>query len=514
MTFFDIAKGDPDRAAVIDSSGRVSSFAELAGRVHQITRGLRRLGLSAGSRVAAVVGNEQAYLELALATGQAGMYFTPINRRSSIEEIAYVVADLGAEIVVADSAVARECTSMLESHDVSVENRFSIGAVEAWSDYQNLGAGEADSEPQDRAAGALLLYTSGTSGRPKAVHRPLLEEPPRLSPTAIDHYSRMGIDPGPGVHLVACPLYHAAPGNFSLGTLNLGQTQVLMDRFDAERTLRLIERYAVTTTHLVPTMFHRMLRLAADVRAGYNLASLRSVVHGAAPCPLQVKRRMIEWLGPVVYEYYGATEGMISAVGPLEWLATPGTLGSPLSGVRVKVLDECRREVPANEVGTVYYTSAQTAFNYLGDEAKTKAGRDGEFITVGDLGHLDDEGRVYLRDRRTDLIISGGVNIYPAEVEARLLEHPDVADAAVLGEPDEEWGQRVVAYVEPIPSSLGDETLAARLVEHCQTGLAGFKRPRRIELRERLPRTESGKLRRRLIIAPSPQAGGQCPSPG
>jgi long-chain acyl-CoA synthetase len=304
---------------------------------------------------------------------------------------------------------------------------------------------------------------------------------------------------GPGVHLVACPLYHAAPGSFAVNAMHLGHSAVLMDRFDAEETLRLVEHHQVTSTHLVPTMFHRMLRLPEDVRARYDTSSLTSVIHGAAPCPPEVKERMIDWLGPAVHEYYGASEGLICGVTASDWLKAPGTVGRPLTGVRLKVVDEDGVELPDGEPGTLYFSSAHTALDYLGDPDKTAAARSGEFLTVGDFGYRDAEGRVFLLDRRTDLILSGGVNIYPAEIEARLLSHPDVADAAVIGEPDDEWGQRVIAVVQPVPGVSGDDALAARLAEHCRAALAGFKTPKRFDFTEQLPRTESGKMLRRTL---------------
>ncbi|WP_410661101.1 AMP-binding protein [Amycolatopsis sp. lyj-112] len=496
-TFYEVAAQDPGRVAVIDIDGRETTFGELSARANQLTHALRTLGLGEGDGVVAIIHNGLAYYELLLATLQAGMYFTPVNYRSSPSEIAYIAGNSGAKVAIADADIAATCTI-----ELGALHRFSIGETPGWGDYAAWGADQPVTTPEHRTAGQTMLYTSGTTGRPKGVRRALSGRPPSLHPIHEHTLERMDVLPGRGVHLVACPLYHAAPGTFSTAILHLGHTLVLMDRFDAEETLRLSEKHRVTSTHLVPTMFHRMLRLPDDVRARYDLSSLIAVIHGAAPCPREVKERMLAWVGPVVHEYYGASEGLITAVHAKEWLAEPGTVGRALDGVRLKVTGDDGEELPAGETGTIYFSSAHTKFDYHDDPDKTAAARSGEFVTVGDVGYLDAAGRVFLCDRRTDLILSGGVNIYPAEIEARLLSHPDVEDVAVIGEPDPEWGQRVVAVVQPVEGVLGDDALAKRLEEHCRAELAGFKTPRRFDFRERLPRTESGKMLRRTLREP------------
>lgn len=498
-TFLDVAAGDPGRTAVIDPAGREVTFGGLVERVNQLTHALRTLGLRPGDGLTAIVHNGLPFFELSLAAWQSGLYFTPVNYRSSADEIGYIVGNSGAKAVIAEAAIAETCTAALDELGVPSSHRFAIGGAPGWADYATLGADEPVTTPDGLTAGQSMLYTSGTTGRPKGVRRALLGGPPVVSPVALASLERMNVHAGTGVHLVTCPLYHAAPGAFSTNSLHLGHTLVVMAKFDAEETLRLIERHRVTETHLVPTMFHRMLQLPDEVRARYDTSSLRSVMHGAAPCPRGVKERMIEWLGPVVYEYYGASEGMISVVGPKEWLSEPGTVGKPLPGVTVKVVDDNGEPVPAGETGTLYYSSVQTKFSYHNDPEKTAANRAGEFITVGDIGYVDAAGHVFLCDRRTDLILTGGVNVYPAEIEGRLLEHPEVADAAVIGEPDPEWGQRVVAVIQPRPGVLPGDDLAERLTAHCRKTLAGFKTPRRFEFRDQLPRTESGKMLRRTL---------------
>lgn len=502
-TFLDVAVTDPHRTAVIDPEGREVTFGTLAARVNQLTHALRALGLVPGDGITAIVHNGIPFFELALAAWQSGLYFTPVNYRSSADEIGYIVGNSGAKVVIAEAAIAETCTERLDELGVPPTHRFAIGGAPGWEDYADFGADEPTSVPEGLTMGQSMLYTSGTTGRPKGVRRPLPGGEPVVPAVALASLELMNVHPGTGVHLVTCPLYHAAPGAFSTNSLHLGHTLVVMAKFDAEATLRLIEQHAVTETHLVPTMFHRMLQLPDEVRGRYDTSSLRSVMHGAAPCPRGVKERMIEWFGPVVYEYYGASEGMVTVVDSKEWLTEPGTVGKPLPGVTVKVVDELGEPVPTGETGTLYYRSAQTKFSYHNDPEKTAANRDGEFITVGDIGYVDAAGRVFLCDRRTDLILTGGVNVYPAEIEGRLLEHPEVADAAVIGEPDPEWGQRVVAVIQPRPGVLPGDDLAERLAAHCREKLAGFKTPRRFEFRDRLPRTESGKMLRRSLRTPS-----------
>jgi long-chain acyl-CoA synthetase len=346
-------------------------------------------------------------------------------------------------------------------------------------------------------------YTSGTSGRPKGVLRQPRPVPPEeaLDIGPLRFLGRFGLTAGDGVHLLCSPLYHAAPFAFAQGTLHLGHRLVLLPGFDAATVLESIERFAVTSTHMVPTHFYRLLALPAADREARDVSSVRLLVHAGAPCPPAVKRQMIDWLGPVVWEYYGATEGTISIASPQDALARPGTVGRPPSYVSVKVMDPDGRELPARHEGLVYFTMPTGPFSYHGDEAKTRASRVGDFATAGDIGWLDEDGYLFLSDRRDDMINSGGVNVYPAEVEHCLMEHPLVADAAVVGQPDPEWGQRVVAFVATVPGTATGPELASELREHCRARIARLKCPRDIYFRDPLPRTETGKLLRRVLRA-------------
>ena len=304
------------------------------------------------------------------------------------------------------------------------------------------------------------------------------------------------------MHLVAAPLYHTAVLNFGSASLNMGHTLVLMDRWTPEGTLERIDRYKVTTTHMVPTMFHRMLALPDDVKAEYDVSSLRQVIHSAAPCPIDVKRRMLEWWGPTIYEYYAATEGGGTLVTPDEWLQKPGTVGKPWPISQVKVLDDDGNELPPGQIGTVYMKMGDIQFEYHGDEEKTKkTWRDG-FFTVGDAGELDEDGWLFLRDRKSDMIISGGVNIYPAEIEGELLTHPKVGDAAVFGIPDDDWGEQIKAVVEPASGVEAGPELEQELIGHLQDRIAKYKIPKSVDFVAELPRDPNGKLYKRKLRDP------------
>ena len=381
------------------------------------------------------------------------------------------------------------------------EHRFAAGgAVSGWADYAALRESGAPEPPAERIAGSVMGYTSGTSGRPKGVRRNVPPVEPELVINGILPFlARFGFRPYAGVHLVCAPLYHAAPLTFSLNLLHMGHTLVVHERFDAAAALAAIEEHRVTSTQIVPTHVHRLLSLPAEVKAACDASSLEIVLVAGAPFPVHEKRELLDWLGPVVWEYLAATEGVSSIVSPQEAIEHPGTVGHPVPGM-VVLLDDDGNEVPPGEAGTIWFQTGLARFEYHGDPEKTaKAVREDGLATVGDIGRLDSEGYLYLLDRRSDLIISGGVNVYPAEVEQRLLTHPSVADAAVVGLPDPDWGAAVTAIVELRDGYEGSDALAADLDEHCTAELARQKCPRRYEFRAELPRTPTGKLLRRKL---------------
>ncbi len=501
---WNVAAGDPSRPAVVEAEGgAVLTFGELAARANQVLHGLGAAGVRHGDVVAAVLPNGAALLEVQMASQQGGFYLTPVNHRLTAPEIAYVVEDSGARVLVCDERYGDACRPAVAALP-SPPACFAVGEIPGFRPYAALTDGMPATRPGDRAAGAAMHYTSGTTGRPKGVRRPLTGVDPDAAAERWTGFLRLfGIEPhGGGVHLTVSPLYHTAVMVFATTSLHAGHTVVLMDGWTPEDTLRLIREHRVTTSHMVPTQLHRLLALPAEVRAAADTSSLTHVVHSAAPCPPDVKRRMLEWWGPVIYEYYAATEGGGTVATPRDWLAHPGTVGRAWPGAEVRVEDDEGSPCPPGVPGTVWMSLDATPFEYHRDDEKTRSGRRGRFFTVGDVGYLDGDGFLFLCDRRADIIISGGVNIYPAEVENVLFAHPGVADAAVFGVPDPEWGEQVRAVVQPAPAAAPGTELAAEIIEFCRARLAGYKCPRTVDFAAALPREPTGKLARRALRDP------------
>jgi long-chain acyl-CoA synthetase len=503
LGFWAAAEKHPERIALVTPAGRALTAGELGGAVNRLVHGLRARGLRAGDVVAVLLPNGAPLVEVLLAAMQAGWHYTPINTHLAPGEVAYILGDCGAKAFFADERLAATALEAADRAGVRTGGRFAVGAIPGFEECAAIGAGWPETRPEERLAGQFMQYTSGTTGRPKAVRRAI----PPLDPDAIvaalaPNLTRYDIEPGGDhVHLVTSPMYHMAPLSFGYFSLHFEHRVVLMDGWDAERALALIERHRVTTTHMVPTQFQRLIRLPEAVRDRYDVSSLRHVMHASAPCPAELKSRMLAWWGPVIYEYYGATEGGGTMVRPTEWVERPGTVGRPWPGADVRILDEAGRELPPGEVGTVYLKLLMD-FEYKDDPEKTREGRRGAYFTVGDVGYRDADGYLFLCDRKIDLIITGGVNVYPAEVEAALLEHPTVADAAVFGVPDEEWGEAVRAVVEPVSGIAPGPELERALIAHCASRLARFKCPRAVEFTGTLPRDPNGKLYKRRLRDP------------
>ncbi|WP_248961315.1 AMP-binding protein [Sphaerisporangium perillae] len=492
--FYRIAEADSGRRAVVDTDGSVTTYGELLARADQVAHGLRARGLVQGDVVAGVLPNGIDVVVMLLATGQIGLYYVPVNWHLTAAEIAYILNDCDARIVVYGDdggalagAVKEACASA------------GVPAEATYAGYAGLAEGQPATTPDDRSSGSVMWYTSGTTGFPKGVQRRLSGAAPEDAVPLTTWFVGEVCDlrPGDAVHLVTSPMYHSAPCAHTMIALNLGHTVVITGGFDPVNILELIERYRVTNAMMVPTMFHRMLRLPDEAKKRYDVSSLQQVIHTGAACPVAVKKAIMDWWGPVLYEYYGSTESTIAfSVKPHDWLARPGTVGRPAPSFEARVLDENGDELPPGEPGMVYVKSSMGAFEYRKDPGRTAASKRGEWYAPGDIGYLDENGYLFLCDRRTDLIISGGVNIYPAEIEAALLEHPAVADVAVIGVPDEEWGHKVVAVVQPAPGTRTGPELTAELLDHCAPRIARFKHPRAIEYRDELPRTPTGKLSR------------------
>lgn len=507
LGFWRLAESDPGALAAVDPDGTPISRGDLVGRANAFSRLLREQGLTRGDRVVGVVANETSALALVLACQQVGAYYVPVNTSLTRDEIAYIVTDCTPVAVVASVRYAETVTDALDDAAFPAERRFSFGPAEGFRDFRELAWGVETGPVEDRSPGSYLGYTSGTTGRPKGVLRRLAEGDPDdvFAAGAAWQLGMFEIEPErDGVHLVTSPLSHTAVSGLAVTSLHYGHAVVLMDRFDAEAVLRLIDEERVTTTHMVPTQLHRLLRLPEEVRARYDVSSMRNLVHGAGPCPEAVKQDVIDWFGPVVHEYYGATEAAGTRINSVEWLERRGSVGRPQPGAEVRILDAEGEDVAPGESGQVYLRMGAHAFEYRGDPDKTQSTRRGDFVTVGDLGRLDEDGYLYLLGRSAEVIVSGGVNVYPAEVEAALLAHPEVQDVGVIGVSDPEWGECVTAVVQvgaDSPLARDADTANAELAGFLDGRLARFKIPRLYQVVPELPRGANGKLRKHLLPA-------------
>jgi long-chain acyl-CoA synthetase len=495
----------PDKPAVIMAgSGETLTYGQLEERSARLADHLRRLGLRPGGVVALLTDNRPQACEVYWAALRAGLYVTVVNWHLTPAEAAYIVGDCGARVLLASAALGGPATEVRAVTPAVTDTLAFAGSIEGFGDYEAALAAADPAPPARQPRGADLLYSSGTTGRPKGI-RPALPgrdvtEPGDAHVAVFVPVYGFGPDT---VYLCPAPIYHAAPLRFVGVIHSVGGTVVMMESFDAEGALAAIERFRVTHSQWVPTMFVRMLKLPAGTRERYDVSSLRVAVHAAAPCPVDVKRAMIDWWGPVLHEYYSATEGIgITFIDSYEWLQKPGSVGRDgVLGI-AHVVDAEGRELPAGKTGVIYFERDEMPFSYLGDPGKTAAAQHPDhpnWATVGDMGYLDEDRFLYLTDRQSHMIISDGVNIYPREVEDVLTLHPAVHDVAVIGVPDEEMGEAVRAVVQLVEGVGWTPQLAQELLDHCRARLAHFKCPRSVDVVDELPRTPTGKLLKHVL---------------
>jgi long-chain acyl-CoA synthetase len=497
----------------VRSGERVQSMAEIAARGARAAAGLKALGVGEDDVVALLLRNDFAFFEAQQAAGLAGAYAVPINWHASADELDYILKDSGAKAVVAHAELWAEVAEGVTARPAvltvpsppevlaayGLEPASSLPGVQDWDVFLSGHEPVQGGRPADRGA---MIYTSGTTGRPKGVRRRPFDpaQTARLWQGVAMAY---GFTPDrPMVVLMTGPLYHSAPNSYATAALAMGAELILQPRFDAEELLRLVDRHRVTHMHIVPTMMHRLLKLPDEVKRRYDVSSLVEAVHGAAPCPPATKRAMIDWWGPVISEYYGSTEtALVARLTATEALAKPGAVGRAVPGARIAVLDAEGRSLPPGEEGEVYVKADYMPdFTYHGrEDARAEAGR-GDLVSVGDIGRLDEDGFLYLSDRKRDMIISGGVNIYPAEIEAALHAVPGVRDCAVFGAPDPEFGEQVVAHIAPDPAGPTLDEAAVRGA--LASVLARYKLPKRIVFQDELPREDSGKIFKRKLREP------------
>jgi long-chain acyl-CoA synthetase len=494
------AASDPDKpATILAGSGEVVTYGQLEARSNQVAHLLRDLGLRLGDGIVLCSGNDARFHEVCWGAQRSGLYYTAASSRLTAGELAYVLDDCGAQVLVVSAELGALAAGVLD-RSPRVRARFVSGGVAAG--YESLEAalaGRPTTPVADEAEGADLLYSSGTTGRPKGVKPPIKGQPfgtvPGLAPLCqglygFDHTTR---------YLSPAPLYHAAPLRYTMATHRLGGTVVVMEHFDPRRFLELVEEHAITAAQLVPTMFVRMLKLPPAERLAFDLSSLRCAIHAAAPCPIAVKEQMIEWWGPILHEYYAGTEGNgFCAITSEEWLGHRGSVGRSLLGP-LHILGDDGTEQPPGQPGVVYFEGGPR-FEYHNDPEKTAGSRTEQgWSTLGDIGLVDEEGYLYLTDRQSNLIISGGVTVYPQEAENLLTVHPKVADVAVIGVPSEDLGEEVKAVVQPVDGAEAGPELEQELLAYCRARLSSVKCPRTVDFRAELPRQPTGKLHKRLL---------------
>ena len=499
------AETRPDEVVLSDEFGK-TTWGDFNTRVNQLIHSLRGLGLKTHDTIAVLSGNRREYFEAYAACAHAGWLIVPINWHSVAAEVAYVVKDSGTKALLVDQRFSDLGQASIQHEGCPALDACLMfgGQAPGFQEYDTFISNQEVTEPEDQSAGGPMFYTSGTTGKPKGVKSGLSQTGATTATMKMigEGLSGMLSMPAAGRTLLVGPIYHSAQWAFSFLPLIAGSSVVIRHKFDAAETLALIDEHKITNIHLVPTQFIRMLRLDDDIKSTFSGKSIDIIWHGAAPCPPDVKHSMIEWWGPVISEYYGSTEGsIVTTVDSEEWLSRPGTLGKPVPIMQVMVIKEDGEEAVAGESGSIYVKNIMgTDFEYHNDPDKTsKAHLEPGVFTFGDVGYLDEDGYLFMSDRKIDMIISGGVNIYPAEIEAVRINHPKVVDAAVFGIPNDEFGEEVKGAVELVDGAEIDGALAEELIAHCKENLASFKAPKSIDFVDAMPRHPTGKLLKRLL---------------
>lgn len=494
-----IAEDHPDFVAIADSPQGSFTYAQLTGSANQLVHAFRSLGLVVGDIIAVLAPNGVLPIQVALACQQAGWSLTLVNSYLTPDEIVALLEHANAAALVVHEDHRRVLSGPQGTRIRELTTVLGYGDVPDALRLDHLAALQSTQVPDNRVEGGMIAYSSGTTGKPKGIVRAGLGRDPSLAAHESAIFGRaFDFRPFHGPQLVSTAMYHGGSYAYYMGALNVGHALVIMAKFDAEQSLALIEQFGIRSAYMVPTQFNRMLQLPSDVRASYDVSSLHSVVHSAAPCPRATKQAMLEWWGPVIWETYGGMEGAATIAKPHRWLEKPGTVGRAVRGVKLFILDDDGNELGANETGNIYFAN-DVGFSYHRDADLTEQAFSGKRFTIGDIGYIDSDGYLFIQDRAKDMIISGGVNIFPAEIEGVLLAHPAVADAAVIGIPDSDWGEQVLAVVQARDGVDSNAELASELLAYCAQHLAAFKRPRRVEFRSELPRTEAGKLYKRQI---------------
>ncbi|OCB42764.1 acyl-CoA synthetase [Mycobacterium vulneris] len=496
------AEANPEKPAIIlHPSGTVVTFGELEARANRLAHYFRRQGLHEGDVVAILMENNEHIHAVMWAARRSGLYYVPINTHLTAAEAAYIIDNSGAKAIVG-SAVLKDILSGLDKelpNGLPGTLLIADGELDGWQRYPEAVADLPDTPIDDEMDGDLLQYSSGTTGRPKGIKRELPHVPPSETPGLMSALVGFWMQPD-SVYLSPAPLYHTAPSVWSMQTHAAGITTVVLEKFDAEGCLDAIQTHKVTQGQFVPVMFTRMLKLPESVRNSYDLSSLRRVMHAAAPCPVEIKKQMIDWWGPIVDEYYASSEAIgATVIFAEDWLTHPGSVGKPMNGL-VHILDEDGNELPPGQAGEIFFEGGAD-FEYLNDAEKTASSRESHgWKTVGDIGYVDEDGYLYLTDRRHHMIISGGVNIYPQEAENMLVVHPKVMDAAVFGIPDDEMGQSVKGVVQTVDPADATPEFADELLGWLRERLTHYKCPRSISFEAELPRTDTGKLYKQGLI--------------